>query len=172
MTTITLQKKSEIFAEGKRTRGNCKPVFCIDTGKVYASVSDAAEDANVTNGTMSRAITKNRGNITCKGKRYCFISEVVNYLDEISKSINERESKVEAYDKIIAEEEAIRKAEEERQKAIEEHHIAVAKASERLARCKETCAKLEEKLQAARQKALEAEDEFIRLKKEEVMFDE
>lgn len=106
--TINIQKATNVNAVGVHFNGNSKPVFCITDGSVYASVTDAAEKVGATVGNMSAALTGKSN--TCKGKRYCFISEVMTHLDEISENINARNEKIAAYDAMIAEQTAKREA--------------------------------------------------------------
>ena len=128
--TINIQKATNVNAVGIHHNGNSKPVFCITDGSVYASVSDAAEKVGIDVSTMSGAV---RGKIkTCKGKRYCFIANVMEHLDEISANINARNEKVAAYDAMIAEQNAKKEAQE---------NIAKHKA-----KCDELRAKLEKEL--------------------------
>ena len=108
--TITIRKASNVKAVGYHTNGNSKPVFCITDGAVYASVTDAAEKVGVDPSTMSCAVTGKTGN--CKGKRYCFIANVMEHLDEIAENLKIRNSKVEAYDAMIAAENAKKMAHE------------------------------------------------------------
>jgi hypothetical protein len=106
--TINIQKATNVNAVGIHFNGNSKPVFCITDGSVYASVTDAAIKVGVDASVMSNAV---RGRSkTCKGKRYCFISEVMHHLDEISENINARNAKVEAYDAMVAEQNAKKEA--------------------------------------------------------------
>jgi len=108
--TINIRRATNVKAVGHHVNGNSKPVFCITDGSVYASVIDAAEKTGATQSTMSAAVT---GKIkTCKGKRYCFVSNVMEHLDEISTNINVRNEKVKAYDAIIAKENAKKEAAE------------------------------------------------------------
>ena len=157
MTTITIHNKTEIKAEGTRSHKGCKPVFCITTGEVFASVLDAAEKAGVTPGTMSYAITHSSQGTTCKGNRYCFISEVMAHLEEISQFINLREEKVAAYDALKAEENAIREAEEKYQ-----HDLKVAEG--RYSRCQELYDKAKEKFVSTEVKLQEAYAELCAIK--------
>lgn len=124
--TITVQNSSEIKnVQGESRNGNVKPVFCIDTGEVFASVTDAAIAANANPSTMSWCLTQRQK--TCKGKRYCYLSKVTEHLDEISESMRERETKVKAYDELIAE----LKDAEPVTKAIEVHEEPVFKVTEK-----------------------------------------
>lgn len=114
---ITISKANQVKVQGHRTNGNCKPVYCINTGEVFASVTDAAEKHSVAIGNLSAALTGKSK--TCHGKRYCFIVDVTHHLDEIAEHTRIREVKVQAYDAEKAAEEAKRKANEdyERHKA-------------------------------------------------------
>jgi hypothetical protein len=129
--TINIRKASNVKAVGHHTNGNSKPVFCITDGSVYASVSDAAEKVGVHHSVMSNAISGRSK--TCKGKRYCFISDVIVHLDEIATNIYARNQKVEAYDAMIAEQNAAKEAE--------------AKLAIHRANCDKLRAKLEKEMQ-------------------------
>lgn len=95
---ITLQKTSEMTAVGNSTNGNKKPVFCLTTGEVFASVRDAARIIGSAQSSMSRACSDS--SYTCKGKHFCFVSDVVTHLDEIAECIR----KAKEYDKLVAQE--------------------------------------------------------------------
>ena len=107
---VNIQNKSEIKAEGNRTNGNCKPVYCITTGEIFASATDAAEAIGVTQGAISWVLTGKAN--TCKKKRFCYVSKIAEHLDEIAEVNRSRTSKINAYDEIIEREENIRKAKE------------------------------------------------------------
>jgi hypothetical protein len=129
--TINIRRATNVTAVGHHINGNSKPVFCITDGAVYASVTDAAEKNGANPCNMSAAVT---GKIkTCKGKRYCFISEVMEHLDEIAENLKVRNAKVAAYDAMIAEQNAKREAQE---------NLAKHKA-----KCEELRAKLEKEMQ-------------------------
>lgn len=108
--TINIRRATNVKAVGHHINGNSKPVFCITDGAVYASVIDAAEKTGATQSNMSAAVT---GKIkTCKGKRYCFISNVMEHLDEIAENLKIRNEKVAAYDAMVAQENAKKEAAE------------------------------------------------------------
>ena len=113
MKNITIIKQANAQAIGTRTNGNCKPVYCITTGKVYDSALSAAEELGVSKSVLSMAAS---GKLrTCKGERYCYVNQVMNYLEEIAECSRVRAEKVAAYDKIVGKEK--RKAELEARKS-------------------------------------------------------
>lgn len=110
MAIIRIQNTSNINAEGTRTNRNRKPVFCITTGIMYASASDAAEKIGCTQGNMSWALTGRMR--TCKGMRFCYVAEIIDHLEEIADIARKRAEKETAYNAIVAKEEAFKKANE------------------------------------------------------------
>ena len=83
---IIIGKTSSVAAIGKRVHGNCKPVLCIDTGEVFASVLDASEYFGLcpTNiGQVCNGKTKTAG-----GKKFCFVSETKENLGQIAHSLS------------------------------------------------------------------------------------
>ena len=107
---ITIHNESKVKAEGKQRNACAKPVFCIDTGEVYSSVIDAAKAIGVHSSTMSWALTGRQQ--TCKGKRYCYVANITEHLDEIAEKMRVRETKVRAYDEILYAQEALQRATE------------------------------------------------------------
>lgn len=145
--TINIHDKSTIKATGKHYSGHCKPVFCITTGEVFASLTDAAESIGTSPANISWVVTgKNK---TCKGKRFCLISNVTDHLDEIAETIRIREEKLAKYDAIVAEEERI-KAEQERAR----------KAKEEIEKRKAKILKLQQEMEEARKLLEESEAEL------------
>lgn len=110
-TTIKVQNTSSVNATGEHFNGNAKPVYCISTGEIFASVTDAAKAVDSSVNNLSAHLTGITAH--CKGKRLCYLSKVTEHLDEIASEFRIRNEKVKAYDKMIAEQEAIRKANEE-----------------------------------------------------------
>lgn len=99
MKNITITKQANAQAIGHRSNGNCKPIICITTGAIYASATDAAEKIGVSQSVLSMAAV---GKIrTVKGKRYCYVQNVMQYLEEICENTRIREEKVAKYDKIV-----------------------------------------------------------------------
>lgn len=127
MTKIYIQNESTIKAHGTHHRKNHKPVMCITTGEIYASVLDAAEANGVSYAAMSWVCCGKSK--TCKGKRFCFVANVTEHLDEIAECMRIREAKAIAYDEINAKQEAVRKAKEK----YERHQAKVAELQKALA---------------------------------------
>ena len=124
--TFNIQNASIINVEGHRTHKNCKAVYCITTGEVYASVADAAEQNGVTTTAMSWAVSGKSK--SCKGKRFCFVSNIVEHLDEIATNSRSREAKVVAYNEMVEKQEKIRKA----QAKVDKHDARIAELQEAL----------------------------------------
>lgn len=108
--TITVLKETNVTAQGTPRNRNCKPVFCITTGEIFTSVGDAAEAIGVDISTMSHFLLGR--NKTCKGKRFCYVTNITEHLEEISQQTQSRNEKVLAYDKAMAKKEAFGKATE------------------------------------------------------------
>lgn len=94
MNNITLQvsKDAKAIAIGE-DRKNAKPVLCIDTGLIYASLTDAAEDVGVTVTALSSCL---RGKTnSCKGMAWCFVKESANHIEDITGRIRQANAEVE-----------------------------------------------------------------------------
>lgn len=109
--TINVQNCSNVNVIGHHNHKNCKPVYCIDTGEIYASALDAANANGVVNSTMSSVLTGNTK--TCNGKRFCYVSKMIEHLEEINQANRVRSAKVAAYDADAERRDAITKAEED-----------------------------------------------------------
>lgn len=82
---VTIQKPAKMIAQGKRCNGNTNAVLCISTGQVFTSCSDAAEQNDVHIANMSnvcRGVQK-----TAKGKKFCYVKDINEHLDEVAESI-------------------------------------------------------------------------------------
>ena len=146
MTNINIQNASNVFVEGSRTHRNCKAVYCITTGEMYASVLDAAEANGVSQCAMSWNVCGKSK--TCNGKRFCLVSEMTEHLNEIVENSRVRTQKVSAYDEIVERRKAVREAEE--------------RVAERKARCEE----LRNALEAEMALFADAEQELNELREE------
>ena len=134
MTEVTIHNKATVNAKGRRNGGCCKPVICIDNGKRYTSVTDAAEQAGVTTCSMSQHL--NGLSRTCKGKRYCYLNQLTENANMIMDRLNE--ALIDAEDarrwrEYQAEQEANRLAEERRLRNIEKAREKIAEYEEKSA---------------------------------------
>lgn len=145
-TKVKLHNEATISARGKKRNTNAKPVFCIDTGMVYASSLDVAEQIGVSPSTVSWVLTGRQR--TCKGKRYCFVSQITEHLDEIASTAQVREFEAVEYRKIMYK------------------HQAIEDATAKLEKHKENLQKLKQKLQAEEQAIIDAEKKLAELTKE------
>ena len=90
--TLQVSKDAKAVAIGE-DRKNAKPVLCIDTGLIYASLTDAAEDVGVTVTALSSCL---RGKTnSCKGMSWCFVKESANHIDDITGRIRQANAEVE-----------------------------------------------------------------------------
>ena len=112
--TINIQKNATIEVHGTHTAKNHKPIFCITEFKAYASVTDAANAIGVKVSTLSHALT--RKHHSCRGLKFCFVSEMAEYFEEIAEAGRKFIEKANAYDIIVAEKEKLRKAKEDKEK--------------------------------------------------------
>ena len=106
-----IKKEASVEVIGSCTRSNRKRVLCIDTGEIFASVTDAAKYFNVSVSVISSICLGKKGFRTVLGKRFCYIgggSNTDDHLEEIVKKIKKNEEvdpeiriKAEKYDKIV-----------------------------------------------------------------------
>ena len=124
MKTITINNKSEVTAEGNLSCFRCKPVVCIDTFKIFTSVTDAAAYAGC---VVDHMVNHLKGKFPkCKGKTYKYLSEIEECLDVMFHNAAELKADAEKWRAQQAAQEAARLAEEKR--------IAdIAKAEEKVA---------------------------------------
>lgn len=162
--TINIQNEANIKAKGELNCHRCKPVICIDTGEVFTSCADAAENAGVHISTISACCT---GKIrTANGKRYCYLSRVTENLDSIVTRLRETaavEADAKKWQAYQAEQEAIRAAEakriEEARKAEEKRQAEIAKADAKVERCRIIRDRLAAQLAEAERNVMAAEIE-------------
>ena len=89
MATTTLKIQNAAYvneAQGKRRNRNAKPVMCVETGDIYASVTDAAETVGCTIQTISVVIDK--PNRTAKGMHFIFLNHLNDNIGRIGTRIN------------------------------------------------------------------------------------
>ena len=90
--TLQVSKDAKAVAIGE-DRKNAKPVLCIDTGLIYASLTDAAEDIGVSVTALSSCL---RGKTnSCKGMSWCFVKESANHIDDITGRIRQANAEAE-----------------------------------------------------------------------------
>lgn len=126
--TINIQKCSNVTVTGHHNHKNCKPVYCITTGEMYASAIDAANANGVGVSPMSAVLTGKTK--TCNGKRYCFVSKMMEHLEEINEANRARSVKVAAYDAEAERKNALARAEED----VKKWEAKVAELQEQLGR--------------------------------------
>lgn len=172
MATLNIHNETNIKVKGTRTCGVNKPVICIDTGEIFASVTDAAEHFGTSIYNISNAA---RGaQKTARGKRFCFVSRATENLEALTSQIiklnadaedarrwreyqaeqerirREEEERIRAeQERIRAEEERARAEQERIEKARHEHEMKVIKLSDKLARRNRIVEKLEAELAQA-----------------------
>lgn len=124
--TINIQNASTVNVNGTHNHTNCKPVYNITTGAFYASGLDIAKTLGVDPASVSSALN---GKIrTVKGCRICFVSRIMEHLEEINEQNRirvERDrinaEKIAAYDAIVEEQEAKRKAKAKAEERVNAH---------------------------------------------------
>ena len=128
--TINIQNASTVNVNGTHTSKNCKAIYNITTGEFYASGLDTAKALGVDPGTVSAAL--NGRMRTVKGCRLCFLSRIMEHLEEIhaqNRIRAERDSinaeKIAAYDAIVAEQEAKRKAKAKAEERVNAHKAKI-----------------------------------------------
>ena len=179
MTTLNIHNETTIKAKGTHTMRNNKPVICVDTGEVFASITDAAEHLGVRSTNISKVVTGVYK--TCKGMRFCLLSRATENLDILAGQIRTMNADAEDARKWRAhqaEQEAIRKAEEDRIRAEQERIAAIERAKAeheerkkkleaRLERRKRIIERIEAELRRAKERYAETWDELDALIREE-----
>lgn len=112
--TLNIQNTSIINANGTKTNRNCKAVFCITTNTFYVSVAETAKAIGVTQGAISWVLTKRMK--TVKGLRFCYVHEIMEYIDEIAETNRINAEKARLYDELIAKQNKAKKIEAKRDK--------------------------------------------------------
>ena len=139
-----ISKEIIVKAEGKRTNGNCKMVYCIETETFYASVTDAAEALGTSIFCASNVIRGKQK--TCNGFHIFEVSKAKEHLTDIanyyrSLHLEELKAKATAWDTYMAAKNAKEKAKGEIARKREMHIKLVAKGNEAIAKGNETLAK-------------------------------
>jgi hypothetical protein len=87
---ITITNACTATATGTRTHGNCKPILCITTGEIFASLQDACEKYTITPSNLSHHLASQSKHSVCKGLQFCFVSKVQEHYDEITQQMREK----------------------------------------------------------------------------------
>jgi hypothetical protein len=85
---ITITNACTTTAIGNKRRSNAKPVLCITTGEVFASLKDTEEYYGLTPGNLTRVL-HGKGK-TLRGLRFCFLSRAQEYYDEITQQMRNK----------------------------------------------------------------------------------
>lgn len=99
-TTITRHSAVTVSAEGKYTNKNCKPVLCVETGKIYASGKAAAEDLGVCKNSISNVITGKTN--TCNGMHFVLVDNIKEQINRVTGVIRTKNAECKAKDDVIA----------------------------------------------------------------------
>lgn len=129
--TINIQNATNVNVIGHRNNKNCKAVYNITTGEIYASGLDAAHAIGADRSSVSNTLTGRTK--SCMGMRLCLVSKIMENLEEITEQNRIRAEKVAAYDAMIAKQNAAKEAEEK---------LAIHRAN-----CEKLRAKLEREMQ-------------------------
>lgn len=108
--TINIKRAVNVTATGRHIHGACKPVYCITDGTIYASVTDVAEKIGAHITEVSKMVRGKQK--TLRGKKYCFLANVMDHIGEISENIQTLNEKAAIYDAMIAEQNAKKEAAE------------------------------------------------------------
>ena len=145
--TINVTKCSNVTVNGTHNHTNCKPVYNITTGAFYASGLDIAKTLGVDPASVSAALN---GKIrTVKGCRICFVSKIMEHLEEINEQNRIRAER----DRMNAERMTERDAENAKLEVIRNARAKVTRHNARVA-------ELEAELTNERRIVEEAEAEF------------
>lgn len=131
--TINIQNEANIQARGKHIHHHSKPIICIETGEVFASITDAAEIIGCHHSNISAHLCGKSRHV--HGKHYCYMSRSVESLDAIVTRLRETaamEDDAKKWREYQAEQEAIRQEEERIRREEEERLEAERKAREEL----------------------------------------
>lgn len=94
LTNIKIQGASNAEAIGLPRRRNAKAVMCIETGEIFASITDAAVFFNTTGSTISNVLNPNSHKSDINGYHLCFVSETMEHIDEITDARIEQNTKI------------------------------------------------------------------------------
>lgn len=81
MTTLVINEKATVKAEGELNTKACKPVVNLTDRKIYTSMLDAARIEHAQPSCICRACS-GKGKLAV-GKRWCYLSDIDMHLDDI-----------------------------------------------------------------------------------------
>ena len=154
-TILNLNNGATIAAEGKKSNRKCKPILCIERGKVYTSLYDAATDNGLHPQYLSKLLVHNDGYFKRKNLHFKYLTDrddgldaMTTHLQKLSENYDELLAKANAWDALMAEQEAVRIAEEKRLHAIAKLEERIAKHEEKLSKEAEIISILKAELEA------------------------
>ena len=139
MTTLVINEKTTVNAEGILNTKACKPVVNLTDKKIYTSILDAARIENLQPSCICRACS-GKGKLSGK-KKWCYLRDIDKHLDELF----EENKTLHNTNKTLAMENAVLKTEIDalkklydptevaKWKAVYDHHEAKRKANEKRA---------------------------------------
>lgn len=108
---IIINGTTTVYAEGNHARRAFKPVMCIEDGKMFASVTDAATYYGVSGATISNVCKGKQRSLN--GKHLIYVTNAMEKINDIATFIRGTEdrylevrTKAKAYDAITAEKNA------------------------------------------------------------------
>lgn len=124
-TILNLNNGATIAAEGKKNSKSCKPILCIEKGKVYTSLYDAAIDNGMQPAYLSTLLIHNDGYYKKKNLHFKYLTDrddgldaMTTHLQKLSENYDELVAKAKAWDDLMEAEAKAHEAEEKRQAAI------------------------------------------------------
>ena len=165
-TIINIQNEASVKAEGKHAHGCSIPVVCIEDGRSFVSIIDAAEAAGTHPNYMSKRLREDEmPNI--KGKRYCYLTRLMESSDMVLTNLRENaenKEKARKWDEYQAEQERLRKEEEARleaeRKAKEEYEAKKQKLEDKILRRRKVSDRMKQGWDNAIARQMEAEKEY------------
>lgn len=162
MNNIIISNNATIKSTGEHTGSNYKPVVCITDNMTFNSVTDAAEYYHTWTISISNVCTgKFR---TFHGKRFCFLRDINQHLDEMMDNSRNTAEKVSELERKAALWDAFQHEQEMKRKVEEERNATIAKLEAKLERRKHIVERIDAEYQNAVRRMMEAEKELAELK--------
>lgn len=140
-TILNLNNGATITAEGEKKSKHCKPILCIERGKVYTSLYDAANDNGIHATYLCSLLNSNDGYYKKKNLHFKYLTErddgldaMTTHLQKLSENYDELVAKAKAWDELMEAEAKAREVEEKRLHAIAKLEERIAKHEEKFAR--------------------------------------